>query len=129
MSQLARREYRCEPQLLAKWLEKQPGTWWFVDGDPYLTSKMDFPCPVDELTEDLTSEKQLVVVISERNLPDVDSLETVDQIDDLTDQVAPDRSASDRLLLCRWEHSDDEWLLIEDQGAAKLFGEGDGEEP
>ena len=41
--------YRVQAVNLADWLESQPESWWDVDGDPLLTSHLDFPCPSDEL--------------------------------------------------------------------------------
>jgi len=128
MSQLVRREYQCDPGLVARWLESQPGTWWFVDGDPYLTGKMDVPCPAEELADALADEEKTLVVISEQSLGDSDSLTKVDQFVGLVDHVKPQDPSSNRVWLCRWQDSDDEWLLVEDQEAAKLFGEGDDEE-
>lgn len=127
MSQLVRKEYQCDPTLLAKWLEGQPGTWWSVDGDPYLTSSMEVPCPVEELAERLASEKKPIVVITDRSAGDSDSVQTVDQLDKLADRVDRDDSSSDRVLLCRWMESEEEWLLVEDQEAAVLFGGADDE--
>lgn len=41
--------YTLPAAALADWIESQPDRWWAVDGDPELTSVVDFPCPGDEL--------------------------------------------------------------------------------
>ena len=46
--------YEIHSTELAAWLEKQgKDRWWNVDGDPLLTGRLEFPCPADELAEEL----------------------------------------------------------------------------
>ncbi len=41
--------YTLPAATLAGWIERQSDRWWSVDGDPNLTSLVDFPYPGDEL--------------------------------------------------------------------------------
>lgn len=49
MSVREKPHYTVPAATLAAWIESQPEQWWTVDGDPRLTSTVDFPCPSDEL--------------------------------------------------------------------------------
>ena len=49
--------YTIKSEELANWLDDQPESWWIVDGDPVLTSHVDFPCPSEELSAELRSTK------------------------------------------------------------------------
>ena len=46
-----RHQFVISSQELARWLDSQPGTWWFTDGDYSLIGKVHFPCPNDELAD------------------------------------------------------------------------------
>lgn len=102
---------------IAEWLDGQPGTWWNVDGDPLLTSEMDFPCPNDELAAGFRKhDGKIWVFTKERNRAnageDVNSL----GLDDLVDTENPRREKN---LLAAWMGSDIEWLLSEDKDMAE----------
>ncbi len=45
-----RPHYIIKPAEIADWLDREPGTWWIVHGDPRLGGKVDFPCPSCELS-------------------------------------------------------------------------------
>src|SRR5260370_10045806 len=47
--------YTLSAASLAEWIERQPDQWWSVDGDPLLSSILDFPCPTDEIAPMLRS--------------------------------------------------------------------------
>jgi hypothetical protein len=103
---------------LAKWLDGQPGSWWNVDGDPLLTSEVDFPCPNEELAEALRKHDNDIIVFAGNNVKigvraDWDSLE----IDDLTDT---ENRRKEKTLLAAWKGSDIEWLLSEDKEMAEI---------
>ncbi len=52
MSVLERPYYVLRPSELADWLDREPDTWWIIDGDPRLTGeRIDLPCPGEELAE------------------------------------------------------------------------------
>src|SRR5438128_650141 len=53
MSVREKPHYTISSAALAQWIDNQPDKWWMVDGDPYLTGRVDFPCPSDELVEAL----------------------------------------------------------------------------
>jgi hypothetical protein len=113
---------------LAAWLEGQgKDRWWNVDGDPLLTGRLTFPCPVGHLAAELKKiNRPLLVqarkgdaaakgqVIDAANLGNAvgvlaENLHT-------TGQAPP--SANDRILYLCWKGSLYEWLLEEDSEAA-----------
>ena len=53
MSLKSKPHYTLPAEALADWVESQPDRWWAVDGDPYLMSVVDFPCPGDELAPEI----------------------------------------------------------------------------
>ena len=102
---------------IAEWLDGQPGTWWNVDGDPVLTSEVDFPCPNEELAKGFRKhDSDIKVFTKKRNRPrageDLNSLE----LDDLVDKENP---RGEKNLLAAWMGSDIEWLLSEDKDMAE----------
>jgi hypothetical protein len=116
--------YRISSSELAAWLEAQ-GTdrWWNVDGDPLLTGRLSFPCPADELSDELRRINRVLLVQDRRKPPsgcaeqivarDLDGLATR-----LGDNVRTNGTppwASDRLFFLGWEDGGDEWLLAEDE--------------
>ncbi len=62
--------YQIEPSKLADWLESQ-GTdiWWSVDGDRFLTGRISFPCPADELASLLRQVNRPLLVRDLSNSP------------------------------------------------------------
>jgi hypothetical protein len=117
--------YRISSTELAAWLEAQ-GTdrWWNVDGDPLLTGRVSFPCPGDELAEELRRINRMLLVQDRRQPPsgrgeqivarDLDGLVTR-WADYLRTNGAASPWASDRLFFLCWEDRGDEWTLEEDQ--------------
>jgi hypothetical protein len=116
--------YRISSSELAGWLEAQ-GTdrWWNVDGDPLLTGRLSFPCPADELADELRRINRTLLVQDRRKTPsgrgeqivarDLDGLATR-----LGDNVRTNGAppwASDRLFFLCWDDHGDEWLLAEDE--------------
>ncbi len=102
---------------LAQWLDGQPATWWNVDGDPLLTSEVDFPCPSEELAEALRKHNNDIVVFTNRKRQatvgaDLHSLD----LDELTDTENP---RQEKNILAAWKGSDIEWLLSEDKEMAE----------
>ncbi len=102
---------------LAEWLDDQPGTWWSVDGDPLLTSELDFPCPNEELAEGLRKhDGNIMVFIRKRRRSNADDdLSSLD-LDDLADTENP---RQEKNILAAWSGSDIEWLLSEDKDMAE----------
>jgi hypothetical protein len=102
---------------LAEWLDGQPGTWWNVDGDPLLTSEVDFPCPNEELAEGLRKHDGNIMVFTRKRGrssagEDLNSLD----LDDLADTENPKKEKN---ILAAWIGSDIEWLLSEDKDMAE----------
>lgn len=117
--------YRISASELADWLEAQGmDRWWNVDGDPLLTGRLSFPCPVDELAGQLRRINRTLLVQDRRTTPlgrgeqivaqDLDRLATR-LGDNLQTRGNPPPWASDRLLFLCWEDHGDEWLLAEDE--------------
>jgi hypothetical protein len=117
--------YRISSSGLASWLEAQ-GTdrWWNVDGDPLLTGRLNFPCPADELADELRRINRMLLVQDRRKPPsgrgeqivavDLDGLVTR-LGDNVRSNGVPPAWASDRLFFLCWEDRGDEWLLAEDE--------------
>jgi hypothetical protein len=117
--------YRISSSELAAWLEAQ-GTdrWWNVDGDPLLTGRLSFPCPADELADELRRINRTLLVQDRRKPPsgrgeqivarDLDGLATR-LGDNVRTNGTPPPWASDRLFFLCWEDHGDEWLLAEDE--------------
>ena len=117
--------YMIASSELAAWLEGQ-GTdrWWNVDGDPLLTGRLSFPCPADELADELRRINRMLLVQDRRKDPsgrgerivaqDLDGLATR-----LGDNVQTNGTkpawANDRVFFLCWADRGDEWLLAEDE--------------
>ncbi|MBI3465901.1 MAG: PQQ-binding-like beta-propeller repeat protein [Planctomycetes bacterium] len=98
---------------LAEWIESKPDTWWSVDGDPLLTSIVDFPCPSDELAPAIRR-IGATLVLQDKDDKSTASGEQVnaDRLDDLSDTNNKSRQ---KTLLLSWKDSDTDWLLMEDE--------------
>lgn len=104
------------PRELADWLDGQPDSWWVVDGDPVLTSEVNFPCPYDELSLALRKhEKDIHLFPYAPRRSNGDRGSNRINLDDLMDTSDP----LGRVILARWEGSDVDWLLIEDDEMAE----------
>ena len=102
---------------LATWLDTQPQTWWTVDGDPLLTSRVDFPCPSEELSDELRRVSKSLRIFDPRQ----DSKAHGEgippkQLDQLADT---DNNVNAKTFLLCWDGEDIQWLLAEDPVAAK----------
>ena len=115
--------YEISSSELAAWLEEQgKDRWWNVDGDPLLTGRIEFPCPADELAEELRRlARPLLVQVKAPEAKGqridrakIDGL--VSRFDENlhTNSHAPPPWASDRFLYLCWKGSDNEWMLAED---------------
>jgi hypothetical protein len=103
---------------LAEWLDGQPGSWWNVDGDPLLTSEVDFPCPNDELAEALRRHNNdITLFVRKRVKSSVGAARDSLDLDDLTDTK---NRRKEKNLLAAWKGSDIEWLLSEDKEMAEI---------
>ncbi len=109
--------YTIKAEELASWLDRQPDAWWIVDGDPALTSHVDFPCPSEELSEELRRVSKPLRMFDprENSIAKGESV-PVEQLDDMADT---DNNSGARTYLLCWEGDDIQWLLAEDPDAAK----------
>ncbi len=105
--------YTLSAAALAGWIESQPDNWWFVDGDPLLTSILDFPCPSDELGPAIRKVGK-DLLLRDKNPASNAHGETItgDRLDELADIGNWRR---EKTLLLSWAGSDIDWLLIEDE--------------
>ena len=117
--------YEVASSVLAAWIEKQgSAVWWNVDGDPLLTGRVTFPCPGDELAEALRRiPRSLLLQDPKKRQTAQGQVIGVNELDSVAHQPGihidfqGERPAwaDDRIFLCRWKGSENEWLLIEDR--------------
>ena len=121
--------YEISSSELAIWLEKEAaGSWWNVDGDPLLTGRLSFPCPADELANELQAIGRPLLIQAIRGDADAEGQSLkADQVSRTVSRFQsnlhttgrlPDW-ANDRLFYCCWKGSPHEWLLTEDSVTAK----------
>jgi hypothetical protein len=84
-----------------------------VDGDPRLTSKVDFPCPGDELGPALRKIGKDLLLYDKTSGSTAHG-EIVDprRFDDLADT---NNRRHRKTFLLNWADSDEDWLLVEDE--------------
>ena len=103
--------YTIAAEELANWLDQQPQLWWIVDGDPVLTSLIDFPCPSEELSAELRRvNKSLRIHDPRKDATAKGEAVRVEQLNDLAD--TENNSKARTYLLC-WEGDYVQWLLAE----------------
>ncbi len=113
MSVKEKPHYTIPPAVLAQWLESQPDRWWFVDGDPLLTSVLDFPCPSDELAPMIRKIDKPLLLLDKNAVSTAHGEEIgSEKLDALSDTNNRRRQRTWRL---SWQGSEVDWLLIEDQ--------------
>ncbi len=105
--------YILPARTLAEWIESQPEKWWSVDGDPLLTSLVDFPCPGDELAPVIRQVGKDLVLQDKNPVSRADG-EVIagDRLDELSDTS---NRKHHKILRLSWKGSDVDWLLIEDE--------------
>lgn len=103
------KEHTVSAHALASWLEKNAaGAYWSVDGDPLLTSQLDFPCPTEEIVGKL------------RWLGGQMFVRGSGEIEECVIQGSPapgdDNGKESRTFYLRWKGQDStkEWVLFED---------------
>lgn len=111
---------------LAMWIEGQgEDIWWNVDGDPLLTGQISFPCPANELANELRRLNRPLLVHSRSKaaIPEgtvIDHIQLERFVSRLGDniQLKGGRPAwmHDRVIPLSWKNDPErvEWLLIED---------------
>jgi hypothetical protein len=120
--------YELPSSELAAWLEMQgKDRWWNVDGDPLLTGHLEFPCPADELADELRRLNRPLLV--QVKMPEAKG-QRIDrnQIDGVVSRFHENIHtngrecppwASDRFLYLGWKGSGNEWILAEDSMTTK----------
>ena len=118
MSIRQRLHYRLRAATLANWLHNQPAiSWWSVDGDPVLTERMSFPCPADDLSEQIRRANGTLLLRASKPLPNKANGAEIESAD--LDALAFVDRSSDRVFELCWENANPEtdWLLAEDREA------------
>jgi hypothetical protein len=114
---------------LATWLEQQGADrWWSIDGDPILTGQLNFPCPGDELAEELrkikgTVEVKVPIRSSHLSKPEEILNAAVRELGENVKTSSANEPAwiHDRLIDLRWKDSSNEWLLVEDEETSENY--------
>lgn len=105
----------------AAWLDRTPQTWWTVDGDYLLTSRVDFPCPGEELSREIRAIDRSLQIFDPRSVTqEKGSSIEIDEIDKLADTKNNSRA---KTFLMSWEGDDTQWLLSEDTEASEALSE------
>src|SRR5580692_8967189 len=117
---------------LAVWVEQQgDNTWWAIDGDTYLSSRVPTPCRGDELANVLRRSKRDLLILSRESTGNGQTIthNDLDRVVDhlgnnihLIDPSLPKPSwANDRCFWLCWKGEKTEWLLTEDSAATEAF--------
>jgi hypothetical protein len=106
---------------IARWLDSQPGTWWFIHGDLTLVGRVHFPCTNDELAEALRALDKNIRIYTEKTVDLEEGLPISAQ--ELPLLANTENRHQNRDFFASWEGSDDEWILSEDKVAAEAFSD------
>jgi hypothetical protein len=113
MSMRQKPHYTLSAKTLADWLDSQPDKWWSVDGDPILTSIVDFPCPSDELAPGIRRIGKNLLLQDKNPASHAHGEEIgADKLDQLADTSNKKRR---RIFRSSWEDADADWLLPDDE--------------
>ena len=105
---------------LASWLDRQADTsWWGVHGDPFLASRLTFPCSSNELADEIRRSTRGLVVYdpSGGELP-AGGTATADNLDAFVEHA----ELGTRVLQLAWKESNGYWLLVEDEETSESVG-------
>ncbi len=109
-----RPHYIIKPAEIADWLDREPGTWWIVHGDPRLGGKVDFPCPSGELSSALRgySKDIFLYTLPAGPMQSRPHGQTINSqgLNDLSDTDNPEHR---RTFLLAWSDRDGDWMLAE----------------
>jgi hypothetical protein len=105
--------YTLSATALADWIEAQPEKWWSVDGDPRLSSVLDFPCPSDEIAPTIRRVGGSLLV-QDKNSASHAHGEVIEKskLDELA-EISKNRKQ--KILRLSWSDSAVDWLLLEDE--------------
>jgi|SRR4051812_8644399 len=113
MNQESSSYYTLPAGTLAGWIESQPDKWWSVDGDPFLTSVVDFPSPSDELAPVIRRAGNDLLLRDKD--PASGARGEVIREDELDEVADTSNRKHQKILRLSWKDSDVEWLLMEDE--------------
>ena len=123
--------YEVPSTELARWLEQQgPGCWWSIDGDPFLTGFISFPCPSNELAATLKKKNQPLLMLDKDLNPEAKG--QLIGADDLN-RLAFLQKSGDRVFQFCWKLTSPwidygpnvDWNLVEDKETARERAEED----
>ena len=106
-----RPHYTVSAKTLADWIERQPEKWWSVDGDNYLMSVVDFPCPGDEIVPAILKRGTNLLLRAKNPVASQGESIPSERLDAQTHETRRHH----RFLVLTWADSDEEWLLLEDE--------------
>lgn len=124
--------YNLSTTELAAWVEQQgPNTWWSIDGDTYLTSRVSSPCRGDELAAVLRRvNRQLLVSTRDpgaagQQITSHDLDRVADRVGNSIHQINPGLPkpawADDRCFTLCWTGETEDWFLMEDSETTRAF--------
>ena len=103
--------YLVQAYNLASWVEDQgEDIWWSVDGDPLLNSRVMFPCPPDELAQELRKVNRPLLVSDPNGAGHGEEVVP----DDLS-RLLEREELGVPVLYMSWQGDSNDWLLIEDE--------------
>jgi hypothetical protein len=106
-----RPHFTIAPYNLAAWIADQgENVWWTVDGDPLLMSRLDFPCPPEEIAAELQRHTTRLLVADPQRRAGGEEL-TPEEFGHVTEMF---RERGDPLFLS-WETGEVDWLLAQDK--------------
>jgi hypothetical protein len=113
MSVKEKPHYTLSAETLAEWIESQPEKWWSVDGDPWLTSVLTFPCPSDELAPAIRKVGK-DLLLYDKTAASTAHGESIagGRLDELADVANRHHK---KTFLLSWADPEIDWLLIEDE--------------
>jgi hypothetical protein len=106
-----RPHYLIQPYNLAAWITDQgEERWWRVDGDSLLMSRLEFPCPPDELAKELQRINKPLLALDPEGVGDGTEVipEEISRLLETEELGVPSLTLS-------WQNGNTDWLLIEDQ--------------
>jgi hypothetical protein len=118
---MVKHQFVISTREVADWLDSQPGTWWFIDGDFSLLGKVHFPCPNDELAGVLRQVDKNLIIATDKTVEIADGQRiSRHELPLLADTQNRYQS---RDFFASWEGDDNVWILSEDTVAAETFSD------
>lgn len=103
--------YLVQADRLASWIEDQgEEIWWSVEGDPLLNSRVMFPCPPDELAQQLRKINRPLLVSDPNGAGHGEEV-----VPDDLPRLLEREELGVPVLYLSWQGDSNDWLLIEDE--------------